>query len=281
MRVLEWLINWILWFRIHILSIVGHNFDRKPKNLNRTSELTFLDDFNKGVLDTEQWRTDNYYGFPIHPGNIVDHNTAPDIIYTPDNHIMSGGQIHMFTKKETKQYHFVDWDGKDWGKWDIPYTSGQIQHAKFEQQYGYFEAAITVPTTPGTWPAFWLCSRHSWPPEIDIFEFYTGKGIHHFESNVHYDFTPHKKMRVSPGYNFVDANDMNVWAVDWQKDYMKFYFNNILIRVIYDKKILDYFKFPMFVIINNSIDTGKGRRLSEMESPNFMAVDWVRVWQNR
>lgn len=280
-KTLEYIINWLLWARIHVLIFIGYNFDRKPKNLNVTSELSFLDDFNKKELNRDHWRTDNYYGFPIHPSNIVDHNKAPDVIYTDTNHIMSDGKIYMYTKKENINYRYVDWDGKDWGSWVIPYSSGQIQHQRFEQLYGYFEASIAISNTPGTWPAFWLCSKHSWPPEIDIFEAYTGKKPNYFESNVHYNFMPNKKMKVSLGYVLNGSDRLNVWAVDWQKDYMKFYWNNILIRVITDQEILKWFNVPMFVIINNGIDTGPDRRLNEMESPNFMYVDWVRVWKKK
>ncbi len=281
MKAIDWLINLVLWARIHILIMFNYPFNMKPKRLHKTHELTFLDDFNKSELLRDNWRTDHWWGERIHPGNIVDHNMAPKVIYTDINHIIVDGKIHMFTKKENIPFHYVDYDGKDWGTWNIPYSSGQIQQQSFEQLYGYFEANIAIPSTPGTWPAFWLASRHSWPPEIDIFEFYTGRQSNYFASNLHFDFKPNKKTRISLGYNFKHSDKQNTWAVDWQENYMKFYWNNILIRVVHEKKVLDFFKFPMFVIINNGVDTGEGRHIEEMESPNFTTVDWVRIWKKK
>jgi Beta-glucanase/Beta-glucan synthetase len=45
----------------------------------------------------------------------------------------------------------------------------------FKQQYGYFEIRSKMPNSTGTWPAFWLTGTQSWPPEIDIYEWYGGK----------------------------------------------------------------------------------------------------------
>jgi beta-glucanase (GH16 family) len=39
--------------------------------------------------------------------------------------------------------------------------------------YGYFEIEAKLPTGRNLWPAFWMWSFDSWPPEIDILEGYS------------------------------------------------------------------------------------------------------------
>jgi len=39
--------------------------------------------------------------------------------------------------------------------------------------YGFYEIECKLPTGPKLWPAFWMWSWDSWPPEIDVFEGYT------------------------------------------------------------------------------------------------------------
>lgn len=255
------------------------NMDTSARKMSKTHELTFIDDFNKKDLNTDSWRTDHYYSLPIHPDNIILDNKAPDVIYTNCNYIMSDGKIYMYTKKENVQYHFQDWSGKDWGSWVVPYSSGQIQHNTFEQKYGYFEACLSIPQTPGISPAFSLCSKHSWPPEINVFDFYTGKKKEYFGNKLQYKSDDDVRQKSSKSYALRNYNSLNVWAVDWQEEYIKFYWNNILIHAVYDKHVLECFDVPMFVVICNGIDVNNGSRLKEMESPNFMSVDWVRVWK--
>ncbi|KAK2601958.1 hypothetical protein QQS21_004471 [Conoideocrella luteorostrata] len=62
----------------------------------------------------------------------------------------------------------------------INYLSGTVYAAQnFTIKKGGgldFEAEIIAPVRKGTWPAFWLTSANSWPPEIDIGEWKgTGK----------------------------------------------------------------------------------------------------------
>ena len=63
----------------------------------------------------------------------------------------------------------------------IAFHSGAIhakQQIKVTERLPYWEVSgdFKTPTTPSSWPAFWLTGVHSWPPEIDILEF-KGNGI--------------------------------------------------------------------------------------------------------
>ena len=63
---------------------------------------------------------------------------------------------------------------------NIRYNSGTVyakQTFTVKKGGGYdFSATFVAPTAKGTWPAFWLTSTGTWPPEIDIAEWKgTGK----------------------------------------------------------------------------------------------------------
>ena len=113
-----------------------------------------------------------------------------------------------------------------------------------------------------------MWSWDSWPPEIDVFEGYTINDSSYFtwnpfkpwnvQTNIHYNVEGgrdsiggkvHYWGYKDPTRNFIK------YKVDWQKDYIKFYYNDYLVRSITDRMILDQFnRTTMNVIINNSID---------------------------
>ena len=64
-------------------------------------------------------------------------------------------------------------------------------------KHGTFEIEAKLPNGLNLWPAFWMWSWDTWPPEIDVFEGYSEKNpnylelsnvikIRKIESNVHY-----------------------------------------------------------------------------------------------
>lgn len=67
------------------------------------------------------------------------------------------------------------------GNW----TSARLSGDEVGSLPAYFEATITLPRGRGTWPAFWLTSRGSWPQggEIDIMEQVNGDGQTHWSNH--------------------------------------------------------------------------------------------------
>lgn len=245
-------------------------------------ELTFNDEFDQGKIDKKKWRTDAYYGLRFHPGNIIENGTAPDMYYGDNMFEFEGSVMKQKADNNPITIDYVDWDGKDWGKYTIPYRVGQIDNSNsFEQKYGYFEIRSKITDQPGHWPAFWLASKYAWPPEIDIYEIYTGKknGLKDFESNFHWNPAENKKMKVK-GHKVLDVSkDFHLYAVEWNEKQFKIYYDNILVRVFSNPQTLKFFEYPMHIIINNGIDTGKGRRLEDVKFPTYHEVDYVRAYK--
>jgi beta-glucanase (GH16 family) len=254
---------------------------------NKDYKVTFYDNFRNYFIDRNKWRTDPYYGERFHPENIMKYGKAPLIYFADDAVICSFGNngLRLENRKETTHIHYIDFEGKDWGEFDIPYVSGLIDNSiSFDQRYGYFEIRSCQPDTFGCWTAFWLVSRHCYPPEIDIYEIYTGKknGRKSFNSNVHLGKDKTHKSKVKTHHTTNNAKEYHVYACLWTEKSIKFYFDNLLVRVFNKRKVLDkYFQYPMHVVINNSVCEWEGHNLTKAEFPNYYLVDYVIVYNKK
>lgn len=140
-------------------------------------------------------------------------------------------------------------------------------------KHGYFEIEAKLPKGKYLWPAFWMWSFDSWPPEIDVFEGYTRNrkgyfridfnhpfGFWHINTNIHLGVTPdnysigaksHWMGFKNPTKHFLK------YACEWTPTKLTFYYNEKKVREIKDKKVIEELnQKEMNVIINNSVDSG-------------------------
>src|SRR6476620_124721 len=117
-------------------------------------KLTFDNEFNGSSLDTTKW-TSSWFGGSgqiTRPAN----PTFEDGAYDPNQVWVSDGHLHLHAVASPVTV----------GGHNYAYRTGAIESAnKFEQDQGYFEAKITIPSTGGVianWPNFWTTS-HNWP----------------------------------------------------------------------------------------------------------------------
>jgi beta-glucanase (GH16 family) len=112
----------------------------------------------------------------------------------------------------------------------LPYTSGVITTQDFfEQQYGYFEMRAQLAEGEGMWPAFWMLSQGTWPPELDVLEAFGAEnsrgegGANELHTAVH--------TTTEDGYgewNTVDADlydGYHTYGVKWEADKITYYFD--------------------------------------------------------
>lgn len=246
--------------------------------------LTFHDEFDEGEVDRDKWTTQAYYGRRYHTGQITEHGRAPKEYLADDAFEFTDTTMKQLCKDEPITVHHVDWDGKDWGEWTINHQIGQIDSSpSFEQKYGYFEIRSKVTDQPGSWPAFWLASRHLWPPEIDVYETYTGRRSG-FSSNVHWRTVPGSRDNElnrdkAVRHRVPDVSDrFHTYAVEWDETGFKFYYDNLLIRVFSDPEAIRYFEHPMHIIINNGVDHPENGA-DDAEYPTVHEVDYVRAYK--
>lgn len=240
-------------------------------------ELSFKDDFvsfNKSV-----WQNYPYFGNRFHPGNIVDKGIAPFQFYDPSCISVENSILRLECNDTPTIINYVDYNGKDYGFYKIPYQVGWIQTMPntFQQKYGYFEIRSKSPYSDGTWPAFWLASTESWPPEIDIFEIYTSDGQTRSTSTIHWGKDPKHPM-TGFGHATLPLNlDFSVFGCDWNEETIKIYYNGWLVRIF---PTPNDFKYEMNIIINNAVQTDEsGLNRESIISPNYFEVDYVKVWK--
>jgi beta-glucanase (GH16 family) len=140
--------------------------------------------------------------------------------------------------------------------------------------YGTFILEAKLPKGNYLWPAFWLytATEHR-AEEIDIMEGYSrdtgyramggmcGKTFRgwNIQSCMHVNYDA--KSKGLPA-KYPDCEDFDTdpaseyvrYGLLWKPDEIAFFINEDCIRLVLDKKLLQYFQSPMMVIINNHID---------------------------
>jgi len=134
--------------------------------------------------------------------------------------------------------------------------------------YGIFEIESKLPRGKHLWPAFWMWSWDTWPPEIDVFEGYSGNfnylnlkprsylGIWDIQTNVHYIEDGGKMLGGrTKFFGFKDPTKNFIkYKLDWTSEYLKLYYNDVLVRTVTDPHILDQLsETTMNVVINNMV----------------------------
>lgn len=120
----------------------------------------------------------------------------------------------------------------------VPYTSALVQTRR-TFRYGRFEARMKLPTGPGTWPAFWLLGRPTWPDagEIDVMEHYARYGATDtpnygvVESNLHSSPPPGKPKDTTRGRvtrTKIDPTTWHTYAVEWEEGEIRFFVDGTL-----------------------------------------------------
>lgn len=153
--------------------------------------------------------------------------------------------------------------------------------------YGKFEAEVMLPKGTGLFPAFWLWASDSWPPEIDIFEGWSGKsGFYASRYIPYYALTTNVHYGQEPNHPSIKAKSHMVWnrfdqtwnnfKLIWNSSEISIYYNDKLVRQVVDLSILEYFKNKtMQVVFNNGVgDPKEYTNDSVMLVKNFKYTKW-------
>jgi beta-glucanase (GH16 family) len=175
---------------------------------------------------------------------------------------------------------------------DSSYTSGRLDTAGHRQfQYGKIEARVKVPSTQGSWPAFWMLGTNigtvQWPDcgEIDIME------------NVGREPTINHGSLHGPGYSggspltatYTLPNgahidwDYHTFAIQWQPDQVMFFVDDHWYETRTPASVPAgsawVFNHPFYLILNLAVGGGfPGNPDSTSHFPITMSVDYIRAW---
>lgn len=176
------------------------------------------------------------------------------------------------------------------------YTSARLNTAgKFSFRYGKIAARIKLPTGKGIWPAFWMLGANinenggdtPWPQcgEIDILELYGSKNPSVVEANIHFansdnkhDMMGAKDFELEVG---TFADDFHVFELEWDENKVTWLVDG---QAYADFSInsddLNEFHQDFFILLNIAVGgTWAGRPDDATPFPQYMYVDWIRVYQ--
>jgi beta-glucanase (GH16 family) len=178
------------------------------------------------------------------------------------------------------------------------YTSSRMKtQGKRSWKYGKMAARIRLPYGQGIWPAFWMLGDNittvGWPKcgETDIMEMVGGGenrddtvyGTLHWDANnshASYGSGPHEL--PDPQFFYQDYHVFEIeWSsteVIWKLDAVEFF------RTSVDTNLwptMNEFHNPFFFILNVAVGGNwPGNPDATTVFPQFMYVDWVRVYSN-
>ncbi len=188
------------------------------------------------------------------------------------------------------------------------YTSARLRTTKgtealFSTTYGYVEARMSLPETPGAWPAFWMLPQSNdiygnWPVsgEIDIME--TCGAFKNEKDNIacgtlHWGVPSH----TYKGSGYVDLFSpytyFHTYAIDWKPGEITWYYDGVAINTLstWESAIsgasssLGFdapFDMPFHMLLNLAVDSGQfggGVNAAAFHDDINMYVDYVRVYQ--
>jgi beta-glucanase (GH16 family) len=189
-----------------------------------------------------------------------------------------------------KAIHESDVHGMD------QYTSARLHTAnKHSWKYGKIAARMKLPEGEGIWPAFWMLGANidenggdtPWPQsgEIDILELYGSKDDAVIEANAHYANASgsHANMGAASfkleNGKFADA--FHVFELEWDANKLSWYVDGkqfASMPITADE--LSEFHNDFFILLNIAVGgTFAGRPDATSKFPQYMYVDWVRVYK--
>lgn len=189
-----------------------------------------------------------------------------------------------------KAIHESDTHGMD------QYTSARLNTAgKQAWKYGKIAARIKLPYGIGLWPAFWMLGVNidenggdtPWPMcgEVDILELYGSRNDSVIEANIHYaDSNGNHASMGAKGYELEDerfADDFHIFEFDWDAEKVSWYVDGEeFASMAINEEYLAEFHEEFFLLFNVAVgNQWAGRPDERSVFPQFMYVDWVRVYQ--
>ncbi len=264
--------------------------DFNPPAEIKGMKLVWNDEFNKvGKPDTSSWRYEK--------GFVRNQELQ---WYQEENANCKSGVLLIVGKREKLANTGYAAGSNRWqtSREFAEYTSSSIQTRGFHQwQFGRFEIRARIDTSRGSWPAIWtLGVSGGWPSggEIDIMEFYRVKGVPTILANFAWgtekrgvakwddlkkplsDFTS-----IDPAW----PKKFHVWRMDWDKDSIKLYLDDLLLNDIAVKDCVNPDGFnpflqPHYLLLNLALGAAGGDP-SNSQFPITYEADWVRIYQIR
>lgn len=251
---------------------------------------------NNGTYNPcESWKlvwADEFDGDSINPDNwnhqIVEAGRFNEewqrYTNSSENAYIENGQLVI------KAVHESDTHGID------QYTSARLNTAnKQAWKYGKIAARIKLPQGKGIWPAFWMLGANidenggdtPWPlsGEIDILELYGSRNDAVVEANLHYANKENVHTQMGEVLYTLEngkfSDDFHLFELEWTKERISWLVDGneyASFPISFDE--LSEFHNEFFLLLNIAVGgTWAGRPDDSTPFPQYMYVDWIRVYQ--
>jgi beta-glucanase (GH16 family) len=217
--------------------------------------------------------------------------------YQAENAYCKGGLLIIEAKKEKVKNPDYKAGSNNWkeNREFAAYTSASLTTKKSKSwQYGRFEIRAKIDTRAGLWPAFWtLGIKGRWPDngEIDIMEYYRDMLLANVAWGSNEQYKPIWNSVKKPLNTFEDpkwADKFHVWRMDWDKDSIKLYVDDLLLTsqdlskaVNAKNKDIKPFHQPHYVLLDLAVGGDNGGDPSGTDFPARFEVDYVRIYQKK
>jgi beta-glucanase (GH16 family) len=203
------------------------------------------------------WITEERWG-KIHPEKLDWWYDASAVT------VDQNGWLHLGTHKNLQKISLESGE-----EVESPIGAGLVSCTSRDFHWGTYEIEAKLPAGKCLWPAFWMWSWNTWPPEIDIMEGYSNEAGSYFrwnplgfwnaQTNIHFSDTVTGKNKSIGGkarpFTFKNpAEEFINYRLVWKPTAIYFYYNNRLVRKVTDRNILEQVNATeMNVIINNGV----------------------------
>jgi beta-glucanase (GH16 family) len=243
--------------------------------------LTFSDDFTSlqlfnAATGTGNWQT-NYGGDLTSANAYFIQGNDEKQLYTAPNFVgQDGHDLSAYSPFSINNGGGLTITGGQFSYADSQYTYGQAYYSGmlntrgvFMQQYGYFDMKAELPTTLGSWPAFWL-SQDPYKPgvEADVME-HLGMypDISLSRSNDGGTVTGHTTYMPA-------LSGFHDYGMLWSPTTTTFYIDDLAVLQVATPTSWDQ---PMYMLLDMALG-GWGGIVDESSLPAQMQVQYVHVY---
>ena len=231
-----------------------------PSGVPGSWDQAFSDDFDGHSLDTGKWVASR----AVDGGGQAPFNPDEEEAWFDEGNVtVSDGDLVLTVREDAKTVNGTEY----------PLSSGVVEsRSGLRLRPGTFVAArIDIPECDGCWPAFWGTPTETWPPEVDILEYFDSGT----DEQPSFNYIKPSQTQTGPtpyGEDGTDYRDgFHVYGLLWTGSTVVPYLDGKLYRdLAADDMTADQ---ELALVLNLSVASG-GRP----DPGSQMKVDWVRMW---
>ncbi len=243
-------------------------------------EATWIEKFDGTSVNWDNWTAQTQANYNNEVQCYTDDDSSEN-----RNYEVSDGTLKIISRRQNINCPGQNNRSREW-------TSGRLNSKdKAEFLYGRVEARIRfLELKGGTWPAFWMLENRiaeqpikgdndnvNWPNpgagEIDVWEWYSNNGSRYITNFFNVQGCGAER-RINYPSGAIDVTEFNVYAIEWDKDNIKFFMNDEVVAE-HDLSNCSQYEEPMFVLINVAMGGNLGGAIDPSLNTATMEVDYV------